>query len=51
LASTVRSFLKLTSRSGTATSVSASSLIVPSAGLLPAVSRYDTALKATMCFC
>ena len=34
-----------------ATFVSASILIVPSAGLSPALLRYDTALNATMCDC
>ena len=42
---------KLTSRSVTDTLVSASSLIVPSAGLSPALCGGDTALNATRCVC
>src|SRR5262245_40901061 len=43
-ASTIFMFEKLTSRSATATFVSASSLTVPSAGLSAVCGRYDTAL-------
>ena len=50
-ASTIFIALKLTSRSSSATFVSASSLIVPIAGLSSAFARYETALKATMCAC
>src|SRR3954463_9884545 len=40
---------KLTSRSGTATLVSASSVSVPSAGFAAPFAVYDTAMYATMC--
>src|SRR3954465_14655108 len=41
---------KLTSRSGTATCVSVSNLVVPIAGFSAVLPRYDTALNATRCF-
>ena len=44
LASTIFIFWKLTRRSGTDTCVSASILMVPIAGLSPALARCETAL-------